>query len=381
MQDILCTPIHPLQPRSNPSRFGTRQAAQALAFHRRLEGYAPTPLLSLSCLGERLGMDRLWIKDESKRFDLNAFKVLGGSYALSKAAEGRAGRLTFVTATDGNHGRGVAWAARRLGHEAHVYLPRGTAQERLKNIQRLGAHAELLPMNYDDAVRHAARMAQEHGWILIQDTSWNGYEEIPLWIMQGYTTMGAEIAQQLGSETPTHVFLQAGVGSMAGAMTAFFADLYGDQKPVIVVVEPHKANCVYRTALANDGNLHACPGELDSIMAGLCCGEVCPLGWEMLRDHGNFAISCPDWISADGMRILGNPLGDDPRIVSGESGAVTAGLVAALMQNDACRKICQMIGLNASSRVLCISTEGDTDPLHYRDVVWFGRHRRADFLI
>lgn len=374
MKDILCTPIHACIPRSSVLPYGTAQAEKALSFHQQLDHYAPTPLHLLSSLSALLGVDRLWIKDESLRFGLNAFKVLGGSYAVSRASQGKSGTLTFVTATDGNHGRGVAWAARRLGHQAYVYLPRGTAQERLHSIQKLGAHAEILPMIYDDAVRYASKIARQHGWLLIQDTSWPGYEDSPAWIMQGYTTMGAELALQLGDEQPTHVFLQAGVGSMAGAMTAFFSDLYGPEKPIIITVEPHQANCVYRTALANDGQLHACPGDLNSIMAGLCCGEVCPLGWEMLRDHADFAISCADRISAYGMRILGNPLGTDARIISGESGAVTTGLVAELMLNDAWADLRQTVGLNQHSRVLCISTEGDTDPVNYRNVVWNGLH-------
>ena len=291
-------------------------------------------------------------------------------HALS---DGRTPPLTFITATDGNHGRGVAWAASRLGHRAFVYMPRGTARERLENILKLGAHAEITDLSYDDTVRFAAKTAEENGYILIQDTSWDGYEDIPALIMQGYTTMGLETVSQLEGDIPTHIFLQAGVGSMAGAMTAFFRDAFG-QKPKIIIVEPSGADCIFRTAEANDGALHFCGENMQTIMAGLCCGEPCTLAWDILHAGADFVLSCPDRISANGMRILGNPLSGDTRIISGESGAVCVGALYSLMTDSGYEGLRRTLGLCEGSRVLCISTEGDTDRQNYRDVVWLGKY-------
>ena len=254
-------------------------------------------------------------------------------------------------------------------------MPKGSSPERLNNIRELGADASITDFNYDDAVRLANKGVAENGWVLIQDTAWDGYEDIPRWIMQGYTTMGYEIINQLDGEIPTHIFLQAGVGAMAGAMAGFFSDYYnGDKKPVITILEPNKADCIFRTAEATDGRLHCVKGDMDSIMAGLCCGEPCTIGWEILRDYADNFVSVPDSIAAKGMRILGNPLGSDVRVISGESGACTTGFVAELMQNDSLKQIREQIGLNDESSILCISTEGDTDRNNYRRIVWDGMH-------
>ncbi|MBE5808864.1 MAG: diaminopropionate ammonia-lyase, partial [Clostridiales bacterium] len=251
--------------------FGLSRAREAQAFHASLPGYAPTPLVRLDGLAKRLGVGRIYVKDESFRFGLNAFKALGGSYAMHRymASHSHEDRPTFVTATDGNHGRGVAWAAGRMGCPAHVYMPEGTAAERLENIRLLGADARILPMSYDDCVRHAARQAEENGWVLLQDTAWDGYRDIPMDIMAGYTTMALEIAEQLQDGMPTHIFLQAGVGSMAAAVAAFFCDISMGARPRFIVVEPTHADCFYQTALHRDGRLHDAQGPLDSMMAGL----------------------------------------------------------------------------------------------------------------
>ena len=377
-------PLDPM-PQSNP--FGVETARTVQAFHESFPEYSPTPLVRLNALAKDLGIKGIFVKDESKRFGLNAFKVLGGSHAIGRriarmlgvefsvlscalltSAETRAklDGLTFITATDGNHGRGVAWTAQRLGQKSVVYMPRGTARERLENIRRLGATADITDMNYDDTVRYCSRLADENGWILVQDTSWPGYEEIPRWIMQGYTTMGLEIARQMGGEMPTHIFLQAGVGAMAGAMAGFFADLCGNAPPMITVVEPHRANCFYRTAAANDGKLHAVGGDLNTIMAGLACGEPCPLAWELLRSTAANYASIPDWVAAEGMRLLDRPLPGDTAVCSGESGASAFGFaVEALRRRD----LRERLGLDEHSRILCISTEGDTDRENYRRIL------------
>lgn len=364
-----------------------RNTKEAHIFHKGIEGYEPTPLAVLDEQAERLGLGKLWVKDESKRFGLNAFKGLGGSYAISKCLsaikdpgiglnEGEM-KATFVTATDGNHGRGVAWAASSLGHDAVVYLPKGSSCERLANIKALGADAKITDMNYDDTVRYASDMANENGWILVQDTSWPGYEEIPRYIMQGYTTLAAEISEQLAekvsdnteAEIPTHLFLQAGVGSFAGAIAGYFKTLWGEECPKIIVIEPDKADCLYRTACADDGELHTVTGDMDSIMAGLCCGEPCSLGWDILKNNAECFISCSDEYAANGMRLLGKPIGNDKKVISGEAGAVTAGVIEAVMLDKELSELKEKLCLNRYSKVLLISTEGDTDRENYNRIM------------
>ena len=239
-------------------RFGYENAKKVSAFHKSFPEYTETPLANLQNLADLLGVKSIHVKDESYRFGLNAFKVLGGSYAIgsyiaqklgmdiselpyekmtSAEIKEKLGDVTFVTATDGNHGRGVAWTANRLGQKSVVYMPKGSAQERLDNIRALGSDASITDMNYDDAVRLANKGAEDYGWVMVQDTAWEGYEDIPGWIMEGYTTMAYEAIQQLKEEKPTHIFLQAGVGAMSGGLTGFFADLYGDEdRPIITIV-------------------------------------------------------------------------------------------------------------------------------------------------
>ena len=361
------------------------------AFHKSFPMYRETPLAQLPETAKEMGLDKIYVKDESYRFGLNAFKVLGGSFAignylarkLNKSIDEvsfsmllkQLGDLTFVTATDGNHGRGVAWTANQLGMKSVVYMPKGSAEERLENIRAAGADASITDLNYDDAVRLANRQAEEKGWIVVQDTAWEGYEEIPTWIMQGYGTMGLEAFEQL-PEKPTHIFLQAGVGSMAGAMAGLLSDIYGEDRPIIVIVEPNKADCLFRTAEANDGTLHIVTGNMDTIMAGLACGEPCSIGWNVLKNYADFFISCPEYVAANGMRILGNPLGKDDRVISGESGAAAFGAVAEIMKNPELANMKEALGLDENSRVLCFSTEGDTDKENYKAIVWEGKYSR-----
>lgn len=375
--------------------FTLEHAETVRNYHRSFPDYHPTPLARLDCLAQTLGLAGMYVKDESFRFGLNAFKSLGGSYCLGKyiaeklgkdiseitfdeitspQTKAKLGGITFVTATDGNHGRGIAWTAHVLGQKAVVYMPKGTVQERLDNIRKLGAQAEITDMNYDYTVAFAARQAAEKGWVLVQDTSWDGYEEIPAWIMQGYMTMALEALEQMEGRRPTHVFLQAGVGSMAGALASFFAEYYKENKPVITIVEPNRADCIYCTALADDGEIHAVTGDLSTIMAGLACGIPCTLAWRELECSAENYVSMPDWVAAKGMRILGNPCGSDARVISGESGASTTGFVCEVMQNSSLSEIRETIGLDENSVVLCISTEGDTDRENYRSIVWDGKY-------
>lgn len=386
------------RPAADLSAFSLEEAQKARNFHAGFAQYNETPLTALPNLAKALGVQTIHVKDESYRFGLNAFKVLGGSYALgrfiaqklgetienlpadrilSPEVREKLGELTFVTATDGNHGRGVAWTAHQLGQKSVVYMPKGSSTERLENIRAEGAVASITDLNYDDAVRLADKHAQERGWVMVQDTAWEGYTDIPLWIMQGYSTMGCEILKQLeaqGAEKPTHLFLQAGVGSMAGAMAGFFSACYGEDRPFITIVEPNRADCLFRTAKANDGKLHNVTGDMNTIMAGLACGEPCSIGWEILGSCADAFLSVPERVAADGMRILAAPARGDQPIVSGESGAAAFGAAANLLLDESLANLKEKLGLNEHSRLLFISTEGDTDRENYRNVVWRGKY-------
>lgn len=382
--------------------FNAQEAARVRNFHKSFKEYAPTPLHSLPALANHMGVGGLYVKDESLRFGLNAFKVLGGSYAVGRllaeklhrpieslgreslcadAVRTQLGDITFATATDGNHGRGLAWTAQQLGQKAVVYMPKGSDPVRAENIRATGAECTITDLNYDDAVRLANQKALENGWVMVQDTAWEGYEDIPRWIMQGYMTLTIEALEQLQSRNvsaPSHVFLQAGVGSFAGAALGFLACMLGDTWPITTIVEPHQANCIYKSLLADDGNPHNATGALDTLMAGLACGEPSTISWGVLRDYASAAISCPDYIAANGMRILSSPMSGDPRIISGESGAVTCGILDYITRRPEGTHIRRALNLDTSSQVLLISTEGDTSPETFRDVVWHGKYTEGE---
>lgn len=376
------------------------EVKKAKNFHSTFPQYKRTPLAKLENLAKKIGLSGIYVKDESYRFGLNAFKVLGGSYAMAKYLASRLGEdisnlgyerliskeikeklgdVTFYTATDGNHGRGVAWTANKLNQKSVVYMPFGSSKTRLENILKEGADASITDMNYDDAVRLAAKNAEKTNGVVIQDTAWEGYEEIPTWIMQGYGTMALEALEQLnedGVERPTHIILQAGVGSMAGAVQGFFASKFGKDCPVTVIAESDLADCIYKSALAKDGKPRVVGGKMQTIMAGLACGEPNIIGWEILKNHSSAFLSCPDWTAANGMRILGNPLEGDTYVKSGESGAVTLGALYEIMTNDEYKELRENLKLDSNSKVLLFSTEGDTDPKKYRDIVWFGEYTK-----
>ena len=377
--------------------------AKARSFHGSFPQYSITPLAQLDGMAQYLGLAGVYVKDESYRFGLNAFKVLGGSFAMARYIAGEMGRdvsemnydyltseafrkefgqATFFTATDGNHGRGVAWAANKLGQKSVVHMPKGSSKSRFDNIAKEGAKVTIEEVNYDDCVRMAAAEAAqtEHG-VIVQDTAWDGYEEIPSWIMQGYGTMANEAADQLRQcsvNRPTHVFVQAGVGSLAGAMVGYFANLFPNDPPKFVVMEAEAADCLYQGALANDGKPRIVTGDLKTIMAGLACGEPNTISWDILRNHVSAFISCPDWVSAKGMRMLSSPVKGDPRVMSGESGAVGMGVLDAIMCDNTYKELRDALKLDRHSRVLMFSTEGNTDPEKYLRVVWDGEYPTDD---
>ena len=367
-------------------------------FIKSVAGYQPTPLIHLSQLASYWNLENIMVKDESHRFGLNAFKVLGGIYAVanvicrkldvkvdsmsfkeltSNAVKEKIGNMVFVTATDGNHGRGIAWAARQLGQKAVVFMPKGSSISRMESIQNEGALVTITEMNYDDAVRHAKQYAEECKGTIVQDTAWDNYEEIPRWIMQGYAVIADEIRQQLVHEEnkqPTHIFLQAGVGSFAAAIQGYLFEVYGEKQPIVVLMESDQADCFYRTAMIDDGLPHSVTGHMNTIMAGLACGEPNLIGWKILRKHTYAFVSCPDYLAARGMRILAAPLPGDQPICSGESGAIGIGLLDELMHHESMAVFKHQLALDQNSRILFISTEGDTDPEQYRSIVWDGAY-------
>jgi len=372
--------------------FNKEIASKVRNLHRKIEGYQPTPLISLEYLAKKLGLKNILVKDESRRFGLNAFKVLGGSYALAKLLAEKLNidmnqfdlkniknllkaPIVFTTATAGNHGTGVAWAAREMGQKAVVFMPKGAASTSVERIKALGADCIVTDVNYDDTVRLANQTAHENGWLLVQDTAWHGYETIPTWISQGYMTMADEVVEQLNEFkdlVPTHIMLQAGVGAMAGGVLGYLVDALGVQNFKAIVSEPVTADCIYQSAQDKSGQLIAVDGDLNSIMAGLACGEVNPITWPILKDCTFAFAKVEDSIAATGMRILGNPLKGDEPITSGPSGAINLGLLYALSNSSdqACLK--ESLGLNEESIVLIFSTEGDTNTDLYRKVVWEG---------
>ncbi|WP_411843408.1 diaminopropionate ammonia-lyase [Salinicoccus sp. HZC-1] len=371
--------------------YSAEEMEKANHFHASMPQYKETPLRVLSGLSEALGLDTVYVKDESKRFDLNAFKGLGASYAmanyfakelnvdlntltfnelLDKIAD--LPKVTFATATDGNHGKGVAWAASIFNQDSRIYMPKGTAQSRLDAVSDFDAGGQVTEMNYDDTVEYTADLSEKNGWILLQDTAWEGYEEIPMNIMQGYTTIIAEIMKQLEDgelDEISHIFLQAGVGSFAGAIAAAVHNATEGIMPEIIVVEPAEADCLCQSAQGESGAPVRVNGELDSMMAGLCCGEPSPQAWNILKSITDYFVSCDDSISARGMRVFDQPAGKDERVVSGESGAVTLGLLDEIMTNEAYGEFKNLLGLNEASKVLIINTEGDTDPVNYKKIV------------
>ena len=368
--------------------FSLTEAKKALRFHESIPSYKETSLVSLKDAAKENGVKAIYVKDESSRFGLKAFKGLGGSYCMFRILCEKLGldesssdyttflreeirkassQIEFVTATDGNHGKGVSWAAKLFGCKAHVFMPKGTVEARRKAIEEAGsAVAEITDWNYDQTVQYAAALAEKNGWILIQDTAWDGYETYPEWIIDGYLTMAAETITQMNGVLPTHIFLQAGVGAMAGGIEAFFMNLADDFLPLVTIVEPEEAACIYQSVLAGDGEMHPLAGDPVTIMAGLNCGTPCKVVWPVLRDCSACFCACKDSVTEQGMRAYANSVGSDPAVVSGESGAVTYGLLLSILQSDELRRL---FHIDENSVILLISTEGDTDPDGYRRVV------------
>jgi diaminopropionate ammonia-lyase len=352
--------------------------------------------MSLPNLASVFGVGGIWVKDEASRLELNSFKVLGGSFALyrfiqnrlnildkdmnyeyliSKEVKDLLGDITFASATDGNHGRGIAWAAQKLGHKCVIYVHKDTSKRRIDAIKSYGATVKVIDGNYDDAVRQIVVDAKKHGWEIISDTSWEGYRQVPTWIMQGYSTMMAEIQEQFsgqGISRPTHVFVQAGVGALAAAVIGFYHSLCKEKAPKCIVVEPDNAACLFKSAREDDGTPHSVGGDLNTIMAGLACGEPSEIAWSVLKDTVDAFVSVPDYIAARGMRMYATPLKGDPFIVSGENGAVTLGALVSILKENGAEELRDFLQIDDSSQILLINTEGNTDPVLFRQIIWEG---------
>lgn len=361
------------------------------AFHRSLPGYAPTPLVSMPVLAEELGLAAVYVKDESKRFGLNAFKVLGASYAMYRflkqrwEASGRPsgefqpasflrpdftaalGSFTFATATDGNHGRAVAWTARRLQQKAVIYVPGNTVPARIEALRGEGAEVVVVDGTYDDTVRRAASDAARAGWQVISDTAYEGYTEIPRWIMEGYGTLFAEAGEQLGAlgAKETAVLLQAGVGGLACAGTLYYQRRSG-ARPTLVSVEPTDADCLLESISSTNGAIRVARGQQNSIMAGLNCGTPSLLAWPVIRAGMELFLAVDDDYAREAMRRFASGKRGDPKIVSGESGAAGLAGLLALCRDPALADARKKLG---RATVLLVSTEGDTDPVSYRRIV------------
>jgi len=359
---------HQANPKVRASGYGARQRAvlNRDAFRAALEeisnwpGYAPTPLVSLPEVARAAGVARVDYKDESGRFGLGSFKALGGAYAVLRQlrSAGRPAKDIVVTcATDGNHGRSVAWGARRFGCGCVIYVHETVSEGRARAIAAYGAEIRRVAGTYDDAVRQAARDAAANGWIVVSDTSYDGYTDIPRDVMQGYAVMVDEALSAL-DQPPTHVFIQAGVGGLAAAVCGHLWETLGESRPRIVVVEPDKAACLFESA--RQGRAANIGGALDTAMAGLACGETSLLAWEILEEGASDFLTVTDQAAFAAMRLLA------PSVVAGES--AVAGL-AGLLGGVARPNLARALGLDRSSRVLLFGSEGDTDPELYRKIV------------
>jgi len=353
-------------------------------------GYQPTPLRSLYGLSGPAGVACIGYKDEANRFGLGSFKALGGAYAVMRQvvqylqevtgeeislADVRSGRyaqeisaLVVTTATDGNHGRSVAWGAQQVGCRCVIFIHEGVSEERERAIAQFGAQVQRVPGNYDSSVRWADAQAVANNWILIADTSYPGYSEIPRDVMQGYSVMAEEALQQWQvkwpNQWPTHVFVQAGVGGLAAAICAHLWESLGEACPTMIVVEPENAACLYETA--RQGCLIDVPGDLDTLMGCLSAGRASLLAWDILQGGADFFVTIPDGAAAATMRLLAQGAGGDRPIVAGESGVAGLAALLSIAQQSGLRS---QLNLHPDSRILVFGTEGAMDPQSYAQIV------------
>jgi diaminopropionate ammonia-lyase len=326
------------------------------------EGYSPTPLLSLNKLSKELNLKNIFYKDENKRFDLKSFKALGGAYAVEKVTKGNKD-IVVATATAGNHGRSVAWGARRLGLKCKIFISEFVSEARGQAMSDLGADVVKVKGNYEQSLIECIKQSTDNNWQIVQDVAWKDYMVVPKYTMAGYSVMMKEIIDQINNEKITHIILQAGVGGMAGAMVAGIAR-YLDNVPVTIVVEPDSAACVLESI--KTGKIEKIDIKRESLMGGMSCGEVSLVPWEILKNSVKHCISLPDDDIAKTMRLLGNSTFSEHRIIAGENSAPgVIGLIASYEDQI----IKQKLQLNQNSNVLIIGCEGDTDTEIYQKLI------------
>jgi diaminopropionate ammonia-lyase family len=319
--------------------------------------YQQTPLHFLKSLAGQLGVNKIYVKDESYRFGLNAFKGLGVSYALDEIIKKQPqDAYTFVSCTDGNHGKALAWRAKRLGHQAIIFMPKGSEKRRVRAIEKYQAKVIETDMNYDDTVRYASEFAKDHNYHLVQDTALPGYTEIPNYIVLGYSTMIKEALDQM-EERPTHVFVQAGVGSMAGGVLWYLCHRYQNDLPLTGVIEANGVACIFESV--RQKKMISIGGEPYTAMAGLNCGEANFTTFPLLKAKANYFIQCKDEITFKGMFRAKHPVGNDVSFSSGESGAVGLGFIEEVASDSNYKTVKEQLQINADSVILVFNTEGE----------------------
>ena len=326
------------------------------------DGYVPTPLISLNKLSKELDLNKIYYKDESTRFDLKSFKALGGAYAVEKVTQGNKA-IVVATATAGNHGRSVAWGARRLGLKCKIFISEFVSDARGKAMSNLGADVVKVKGNYEKSLIECIKQSTENNWQIVQDVAWKDYMIVPKYTMAGYTVMMKEIADQIQEEKITHIILQAGVGGMAAAMVAGIAR-YLNHIPVIIVVEPDSAACVMESI--KTGKIEKIDIKRESLMGGMSCGEVSLVPWEILKNSVKHCISLPDDDIAKTMKLLGNSSFSDDKIIAGENSAPG---VISLITSCEDQAIKEKLDLNEKSNVLVFGCEGDTDQEMYQKLI------------
>lgn len=376
-------------PHWNNESFSFLQNNDMFDFHKSLAGYQITPLISLPGIATSLGLGKVYVKDEGQRFGIKAFKALGASYAIYRFLKSRweerfgagfnhqsfadpdilkkLGTFTFCAATDGNHGRAVAWTARKLRQKAQIFMPCDAVKARIDNIRSEGAEVTVVDGTYDDCVRVAAEMAAENGWFEIADTAYEGYTTIPGWVLNGYSTIFREMENEINlREIPKidFVLLQTGVGSFAAAGAAYYAGRYGSRRPKLICVEPLQAACFLDSMANGAGKPIAAKGSRETIMAGLNCGIPSITAWSILKDSVDLFLAVTDNYAESAMKKYA-----EAGIISGESGASGLAGLLALMTDPALEETRQKIGLDHKSRILLINTESDTDPENYLKIV------------
>ena len=344
------------------SSLSKKEIDNAYSSISRWEGYNPTPLISLNKLSKELNLNNVYYKDENKRFDLKSFKALGGAYAVEKVTQGNKD-IVVATATAGNHGRSVAWGARRLGLKCKIFISEFVSDARGQAMADLGADVVKVKGNYEKSLMECIKQSTENNWQIVQDVAWKDYMQVPTYTMAGYTVMMKEIVDQIKNVKISHIILQAGVGGMAGAMVAGIAR-YLDNVPVTIVVEPDSAACVLESI--KTGKIEKIDIKRESLMGGMSCGEVSLVPWEILKNSVKYCISLPDDDIAKTMRLLGNSTFSEEKIVAGENSAPG---VISLIASCEDEKIKEKIGLSENSNVMLIGCEGDTDQKMYQKLI------------